>query len=56
LKADLIRTYLANNHQIINTTEICPYRETIRHLSIIFHGSGINPIAQYQKVSQSAFI
>ena len=56
LQTHRIRTFIADNYQLLKISELTPYNETIRHLSILFSGDHINPIAQYQLASQRSFV
>ncbi len=56
LQVYAIRTCIANNYPLLKFTERTPYHETIRHLSILFPEDDNNPIAQYQKLSQTSFV
>lgn len=51
-----IRTFLTDTYAHLTLSEECPYRETIRHLSLVYSNTGLNPIAQYQISSQRSFI
>jgi hypothetical protein len=56
LQTHRIRTNLANNYPIIKTTDICPYKETIRQLETIFNNTDTNPISIYQNIFQTSII
>jgi hypothetical protein len=51
-----IRTFLTDTYPHIALSENCPYRETIRHISLAYFNANCNPIVLYQLASQKAFI